>query len=194
MRGKLLCVILLTAVSAWAADTRLADAAQNSDRNLVKSLLAQKVDVNAPQGDGATALHWAAFNDDLETAQLLLAAGANLKAATRVGSITPLFMAAKNGNAAMLELLLKSGADPNSTDEHGTTALMTAAASGNASAVETLIEHGADVNARGRRSRADGADVRRFAEPGGRNQCAVGASRGRRHRHESGEAPQAAAS
>jgi ankyrin repeat protein len=148
MRGKLLCVILLAAVSAYAADTRLADAAQNSDRNLVKSLLAQKVDVNAPQGDGATALHWAAFNDDLETAQLLLAAGANLKAATRVGSITPLFMASKNGNAAMLELLLKSGADPNSTDEHGTTVLMTAAASGNAAAVETLIGHGADVNAR----------------------------------------------
>jgi ankyrin repeat protein len=148
MPAKLLSAILLTAVCGLAADTRLADAVQAGDRNQVRNLLAQKVDVNAAQGDGATALHWAAFNDDLETAQVLLAAGANVKAATRVGAITPLFMASKNGNAAMIALLLKSGADPNSTDEHGTTALMTAAASGNAAAVETLIEHGADVNAR----------------------------------------------
>jgi ankyrin repeat protein len=148
MPAKLLSAVLLMTVSACAADTRLVDAVQAGDRNLVKSLLAQKVDVNAAQGDGATALHWAAFNDDLETAQMLLAAGASVKAATRVGAITPLFMAAKNGNAAMIGLLLKSGADPNSTDERGTTALMTAAASGNAEAVEALIDHGAEVNAR----------------------------------------------
>jgi ankyrin repeat protein len=148
MPAKLLSAILLMAASAAAADTRLADAAQNSDRTLVKSLLAQKVDVNAAQGDGSTALLWAAFNDDLETAQLLVAAGANVKAATRIGAITPLFMACKNGNAAMIGMLLKAGADANSTDEHGTTALMTAAASGNADAIETLIDHGADVNAR----------------------------------------------
>jgi len=148
MPARLLSAILLMAAASFAADTRLADAAQNSDRNLVKSLLSQKADVNAAQGDGATALHWAAFNDDLETAQLLLAAGANVKAATRVGAITPLFMASKNGNAAIIGLLLKSGADPNSTDEHGTTALMTAAASGNADAVQMLIDHGADVNLR----------------------------------------------
>ncbi len=148
MPAKLLCAMVLIAVSVSAADTRLADAAQAGDRNLVRQLLAQKVDVNAAQGDGSTALHWAAFNDDLETAQLLLAAGANVKAATRIGAITPLFMACKNGNAAMVGALLKSGADPNSTDERGTTALMTAAASGSGAAVEMLIDHGAEVNAR----------------------------------------------
>ena len=79
---------------------------------------------------------------------MLLAAGANVKAATRVGAITPLFMACKNGNAAMIEALLKAGADANSTDEHGTTPLMMAAASGSADAVKVLIDHGADVNAR----------------------------------------------
>jgi uncharacterized protein len=140
--------IFLTAMIASAADTRLADAAEHGDRHAVETLLAQKTDVNSPQGDGTTALHWAAFNDDLEMAKMLVAAGANVKAATRVGAITPLFMAAKNGDAAMIGLLLKAGADADATDERGTTALMTAASSGSADAVRALIEHGADVNAR----------------------------------------------
>src|SRR6202049_270667 len=80
--------------------------------------------------------------------RMLLAAGASVKATTRIGAITPLFMASKNGSAAMIEILLKAGADANATDEHGTTALMTAAASGSTEAVKMLIDHGADVNAK----------------------------------------------
>ena len=53
-----------------------------------------------------TALHWAAYQDDLETAELLVRAGANVKAANRYG-VTPLSLACTNGNAAMVELLLK---------------------------------------------------------------------------------------
>ena len=140
--------VVSTAIVAWAADTRLADAAEHNDVPAVQSLIAEKADVNAPQGDGTTALHWAAFNDNLQMARMLVAAGANVKATTRDGAITPLFMAAKNGDAKMIELLLQYGADANSTDERGTTALMTAAASGSADAVRVLIEHGADVNAK----------------------------------------------
>ena len=140
--------LISTAMMACAADTRVADAAEHGDRHAVQTLLAQKIDASAPQGDGTTALHWAAFNDDLEMAKMLVAAGANVKAVTRDGAITPLFMAAKNGNAAMIDVLLKAGADANSTDERGTAALMTAASSGNADAVRVLIEHGANVNAR----------------------------------------------
>ena len=33
----------------------------------------QRADVNAPQADGMTALHWAVYHDDLEMAELLLA-------------------------------------------------------------------------------------------------------------------------
>jgi len=142
--GGFCIAVLLSA----ASDTRLSGAAMQDDRDAVRSLLAQKVDVNAPQGDGTTALHWAAYKDDLEMAKMLLASGASVKAATRIGAITPLFMAAKNGSAAMIEILLKAGADSNATDEHGTTALMTAAASGNTAAVKMLMDHGADVNAR----------------------------------------------
>jgi len=143
--------ILLSAAFLAAAetrDTRVADAAQLGDVNAVRALVKQKVDVNTAQGDGSTALHWAAQKDDVEMAKILLAAGASVKATTRLGAATPLFMACRNGNAPMIELLIKSGADPNSVDEHGTTALMMAAAAGNAAAVNTLIANGAAVNAR----------------------------------------------
>ena len=106
------------------------------DRAAVRSLLQQKADVNAAQGDGATALHWAASNEDLEMVKLLLAAGANVNAATRDGGITPLFMACTSGNAAIVEALLNAGASANSVKSNGTTALMTAAASGSAGAVK----------------------------------------------------------
>ena len=70
---------MLLAASSPAASTKspLADAAEKSDRSVVRALLKQRVDVNAPQVDGMTALHWAAYQDDLETAKLLLKAGAN---------------------------------------------------------------------------------------------------------------------
>src|ERR1700676_1315825 len=142
--GGLCMAVLLSA----ASDSRLSDAAMQGDADAVRGELAQKVDVNAPQGDGTTALHWAAYKDDVEMGKMLLASGASVKAATRIGAITPLFMAAKNGSAQMIEILLKAGAVVNATDDHGTTALMTAAASGSADAVKMLIDHGADVNAR----------------------------------------------
>jgi ankyrin repeat protein len=141
-------VVFLVALAAETKDTRLADAAQNADRIAARALLAKKVDVNAPQGDGTTALHWAAFNDDRDLAKLLLAAGADVKAATRVGAITPLFLASKNGSAPMIELLLKAGADANSATETGTTALMMAASAGNPEALKVLLAHGAKVNER----------------------------------------------
>jgi ankyrin repeat protein len=143
--GALSMAMLLTAAPA---DTRLADAAMQGDNDSVRSLLKQKVDVNTPQGDGSTALHWAAYRDDLEMVKLLLAAGANAKAATREGAITPLLMACQNGNAALIETLLKAGSDANAVKSNGTTPLMMAAASGHADAVQTLLAHGANVNAK----------------------------------------------
>src|SRR5262249_10934479 len=126
------CTVLLCAVviAASAGDAQLSSAAMQNDISLVRSLLQQKADVNASQNDGMTALHWAAYKDNLEIARLLVAAGADVKRVTRIGKINPLFMAATNGSAAMIELLLKAGADVNSTNELGTTPLMVAAASG----------------------------------------------------------------
>ena len=148
--GKYLAAALLVALllSGAGSDTRLADAAMQGDRAAVKSLLQQKAEVNAPQGDGATALHWAASNEDLEMVKLLLAAGANVNAATRDGGVTPLFMACTSGNAAIIEALLNAGASAKSAKPNGTTALMTAAASGSVNALKALLDHGAEINAK----------------------------------------------
>jgi ankyrin repeat protein len=131
-----------------ATDARLSEAAMNGDKAAVKTLLQQHADIDGAQGDGTTALHWAAFNDDLDLAKTLVAVGANVRATTRLGAISPLFMACTNGNAAMIEVLVKAGADVNSAKANGTTALMLAASSGSVEAVETLIKSGAKVDAK----------------------------------------------
>lgn len=150
MSGKSLVGVFCAAMllSGFASETRVADAAQQGDKDAVRSLLAKKADVNAAQGDGMTALHWAASHDDLELARLLIQAGANAKAATRLNAVAPLMMASKNGSAAMIETLIKAGAEANAVEEDGTAPLMLAAASGSADAVKALLDHGAEVNAK----------------------------------------------
>lgn len=143
-----LAVALTVAANAWMADSPVADAAARGDREAVKSLLKGAADVNAAQGDGMTALHWAAMNGDAELAQMLIVAGANLKATTRLGGYTAVYLAAQQGHAKVLEALIKGGADAKSGNANGTTPLMVASASGDVDTVRVLVEHGADVNAK----------------------------------------------
>ena len=129
------------------ADLRLIEAVKKSDAKTVRSLITARVDVNAIEPDGSTALHWAAQRDNAEIVGLLLAAGAKPKAATRF-NITPMYLAATNGNADIVERLLKAGADPNGASEDGETPLMTAALTGKVDALKVLLSHGADVHAK----------------------------------------------
>ena len=142
-------LILLLSATAHAqdADLRLVNAVRHGDGEAVRALVREPVDVNARQPDGATALHWAAYLDDIDTADLLIGAGARPDAANDLGA-TPLYLACENGNAALVQRLLAAGAQPNATLPSGETALMTAARTGNAGAASALLAHGADVNAR----------------------------------------------
>lgn len=146
IRWLIVSLMLVRSLNA-ATDVRLVEAIKKTDKVAVRTLLQQRVDVNAPEVDGTTALHWAARSGDLEITKLLIGARANVKAANRYG-VTPLYLACVNGSAAIVELLLKEGADPNTALPEGETALMTAARIGNAAVMRVLLAHAADVNAK----------------------------------------------
>ena len=137
-------------VAAEAARPPLVEAAKNGDRAALTELLRNKADVNTAEADGTTALHWASYRDDLESAKLLLNGGANVNAANDLGA-TPLWIASENGSAAMVRTLLQAGADPNRALLLGETPLMVASRSGSARVVEQLLTKGASVNARAAR-------------------------------------------
>lgn len=138
----LFSVAVLTSASL---DAPLADAVEQRDRERLVTLLEQGVDVNASQIDGMTALHWAAYHDELEAAKLLIEAGADVNTTNRYG-VVPLMMAATNGNGHLVELFLNQGSDPNAVLMGGETVLMTASRTGDLRSVEMLLAHGADVN------------------------------------------------
>src|SRR5690349_10021861 len=87
---------------AMPANAPVADAAMHGDRDAVRALLQKGADVNAAQNDGMTALHWAAEHGDTDIAGMVLYAGANPGAVTRIGAYTPLHIASRNGNAAVV--------------------------------------------------------------------------------------------
>jgi ankyrin repeat protein len=151
MKSVLALVIAL--LGAWPAtaadaDARLADAARARDMAQVRRLLQQPgIDVNAPGQDGTPALHWAVRVNDIETAALLIRAGADPRRANRYG-LLPLSLAAQNANAAMIRLLIESGADANAPDAAGEAPLVTATGLGSLDAVQALIDAGAVVDAK----------------------------------------------
>ncbi|MCH7564442.1 MAG: ankyrin repeat domain-containing protein [Gemmatimonadetes bacterium] len=141
--------LLLTGAGVMAPDTPVADAAQGRDIDVVRELLRQGADVNAAQGDGMTALHWAARHGNVELGEVLLYAGANVHAGTRIGRYTALHMAARSAHARFVTLLLEAKAEPNApTTNSGATPLHLAATSGNPGIVANLVEWGALVDTR----------------------------------------------
>ena len=141
-------VLFFSAFSSFSSEAPLANAAEKSDRAAIRALLKQQADLNAPQADGMTALHWAAHRDDPETAKLL--ASSSVAVTNRFG-VTPLSLACQNGSTAMVELLLERGADPNTVVRGGETVLMTAARTGKPGPVKALLARGANVDAKERR-------------------------------------------
>ena len=142
-----LALLLFTGVIAAAGgDQPLVEAAKRNDAAAVRALLKQRADANAAEGDGATALHWAAYHGNVDMLSLLIGGGAKADAANDL-AITPLAIAADNAHAPIVERLLELGADPNAASETGVTPLMRAARTGSAAAVRALLARSANVNA-----------------------------------------------
>ena len=142
-------VVLLVCVGARTAGAQVAlvDAVKSGDTARVRALIDTRVDVNATQADGTTALHWAVDLDRPEVVQVLIRAGANVKTANRYGA-TPLWLASVNGNPKTIAMLLEAGADVGAINGDGETALMVAARTGKADAVNMLLARGADPSAK----------------------------------------------
>ena len=143
-----LALIFLGADALTATeDVRLVDAAKLNDQPRIRTLLQEGLDVNAQHPDGATALLWATYYDDTETAALLISAGADVTAANNY-SESPLSLACQNSNAVLVRALLEGGADPHATKPSGETILMTAARAGGLDVVKLLLDHDLEINAR----------------------------------------------
>jgi len=140
-------LLLLSIVGFGAGRSEVADALMRGDRAAARKLIEQRADVNAPQADGATALHWAVFQSDKEMVDLLLGAKANPSASNREGA-TPLWLASINGDASTITALLNAGANANEPLPLGRSPLMAASRTGNLEAMKVLLDRGANVNAK----------------------------------------------
>jgi len=141
-------MLSLLLAAASAAVKPVVDAAERGDTGLVRELLQNGADANEAQGDGMTALHWAAESGDTELAGLLIYAGANLEAGTRIGGYTPLHIASRKGHAEIVKTLLDANARAGAiTTTSRVMPLHLAAAAGNTDAVRALLNAGADANA-----------------------------------------------
>jgi ankyrin repeat protein len=129
-----------------AAASPLVDAVKSGDKAAALALIDRRVDVNVPESDGTTALHWAVHQNDLDLADRLIRAGAKVNAKNDYGA-TPMSEAAIAGSADMLEKLLKAGADVESPNTDGQTALMVVARTSRVDAAQALLRRGAKVNA-----------------------------------------------
>jgi ankyrin repeat protein len=139
----------LSAAALWVdVDAPVADAAQTGDLEQVRALLREGEDVNAAQGDGMTALHWAAYRGDLDMIEVLVYGGSNLEAVTRVADYTPLLVALRTGHGDAAVLLIDAGANPRVTTTTGVTPLHFAAGAGQTQAVAALIAAGAEIDSR----------------------------------------------
>ena len=141
-----LTALVLATTAASQSEPDLIRAVKTGQTGTIQTLLEGGANPDIPQGDGATALHHAAHQNDITSARLLIEAGATVTIGNELGA-TPLWLAARNGSTAIVDRLLDAGADANVTLIMGETPLMTAARGGHLETVRLLLSRGAGVNA-----------------------------------------------
>ncbi|MEP7335748.1 MAG: ankyrin repeat domain-containing protein, partial [Actinomycetota bacterium] len=126
--------------------------------------------IDARSPDDATALHFAAFFAQPETARLLVDHGADVHAVSPTfGNVTPLHSAAAGSSAEIVHLLLAAGSDANARQNGGFTALHAAAQNGDAAMTRDLLDHGAEVDL----ATEDGRTALAIAEEQGHDEVAA---------------------
>jgi ankyrin repeat protein len=121
-------------------------AVKAGDETAVAAMIQHGADVNAPEANGTTALHWAVYQQDAALVKRLLEAHAKVSVVNQFG-YTPMQEAALSGNADIIKMLLAAGADVESANAEGQTALMVVSRTGNVAAAKLLLIAGAKVNA-----------------------------------------------
>ena len=136
------------AIRAARAELDAFEAATLGDAERLHDLLHDDPSIlDARSPDDATALHFAAFFAQPETAHLLVDHGADVHAVSPTfGNVTPLHSAAAGGSAEIVHVLLAAGADPNARQNGGFTALHAAAQNGDVAMTRDLLAHGAEVD------------------------------------------------
>lgn len=150
MRPTAITLILLLAAAGpatadTAKDAQFVQAVKSGNSRTAFALIDQRVDPNAAERDGTTALHWAVRHDDTALVDRLIAAGADVHAANRYG-VTAIALACQNGSAAAVARLLDAGVSANATGPMGETALHTCARTGRPEAAQLLIDRGASID------------------------------------------------
>ena len=141
--------------------TALSYAAENGYKHIVIILINEGADVNLSTQSNTTPLSGAAKNKHYEIVEILLQNGADVDPTTETYAIqfcipfcnkgfgntaecTPLFIASRDGNTVLVELLLKYKANPDVPGPNNETALFAAAANGHFDTVSLLLNKGAD--------------------------------------------------
>ena len=138
-------IAFMVPLPAAGADHRLAEAAARGDAAAVRQLIAARADVNAPDAEGTTPLHWAVWADEPGIVDDLLRAGA-AATAPNTFRLTPIYIASEHGNTAIVRRLLDAGASVDTSDGTGDSILMAAVRSGSLDTAQLLLDRGAHVN------------------------------------------------
>ncbi|KAI8850331.1 ankyrin repeat-containing domain protein [Chytridium lagenaria] len=130
-----------------AADLDIFQASQRGFLPRVKHLLdIENVSATARDKDNCTALHWAAINNQIAIARLLVERGAEIDAIGGELMATPLQWASRSGHVQMATFLYQRGANPLVKDNQGYNSLHLAAHAGHAMMLIYLVAVGVDVN------------------------------------------------
>jgi ankyrin repeat protein len=116
--------------------------------DLMQQLLQHGAAVNGSDESGRTALIDAASRGQAEAVRILLDAGADVEAKTKIEKNTALLLAADQGHVKIVQMLIGNRSNVNVRDGNGKTALIIAAARGHTDIVQLLLDKGADVNAK----------------------------------------------